>query len=887
MSVRTAVRGKNVNGPKLNGLTLNRKDLRSVCEVTRQNPFTEYLYLRENELTQFDADITMANLRVLDLSINDIGGTVNFLEKTPALRHLYLTGNKIESLHGIAKLPFLETLCLSDNVINSFEGLEHLPNLRVLSLNFNNISSFEHYPYLPSLHTLDLVGNHVADLPFYRSMAIAINNPGLVTIDGNPIQEEERVAVEHYQGKVAHCICEGFVVEGDDVEEAADAFLLKLQRVREKSKCLQLCSIRLAPENENKSVFTEGTPVVLTCCLHDIRSYEEQTGNLFYSSYLYPVTFKVSGEATEVFAIGSMNNWTDPIELERREENGEVYFHGVLYLPAGDYEYRYVVDGVEVIPEVNGVMSKHKQGLCYLCRVTKLEQPEDRDTILHIRWMRSVNGNCYEVIEDNNSLTYTPTADDVGCCLRAEVLAYVNGNFSFLYHDISTPIVAGQPTCPRLEIRGKSVEGHVLMADADYVGGVEGNSSLSWFRITPDGQDIPIDTVNPWSGYKLKSSDIGCRIKVEFVPMRNDWVAGEPRSVVTAPVVAGAPECESIKIIGNLIEGSELEVEVVYSGGVEGDSYYQWLRKGDGTEEYFPIEKETATRYVPTLEDVGKCLAVEYTPVNKEGEEGETCRCVLEKPIEPSPPEIRNLKILGELAEQHVLTLEYEYIGGYSGPHMIQWLRCDRSKRLTKIGRPNSATLALSKREVDCVIEVVVTPVRLDGVRGRAVKARSDGVVLAGIPQTNFLNVVGEPLVGNTLELDVEYFGGEPGEPIIAWAREDPATEVFEVVETGSRCYTVQEADKGKLIRVTYTPVRKDGTRGEAKSRIVQVPRGDADEEIVWEVQEEKNNIHTALPAEDKLALSPHMEHDNSFHFEQVNNSLTVADVTGDERNNN
>ncbi|KEG14565.1 AIR9 protein [Trypanosoma grayi] len=870
MATRTVRRGGQFTSLKPSGLTLNRKDLRSVRETTLENYSTEYLYLRENELTEFDTEVTMENLKVLDLSINDIGGTVDFLSKTPFLRHLYMTGNKIESLQGIANFSSLETLCLSDNAINSFEGLERLPNLRVLSLNFNNISSFDHYPNLPSLHTLNLVGNPVTDIPSYRSMAIAINNPNLVTIDGNPVEGEERAALEHYQGKVVNCVCEGFVVEGDNVEEAADAFLLKLQRVREKSKYLQLCSIRLTPEDETRNVLTEGFPVRLTCCMQDIRAYEQRTADNFYSRHLFPVAFKVSGEATEVFVVGSMNNWTDPIELERCEEEGEIYFHTTLYLPAGDYEYRYIVDGAEIVPESNGVMSKHKQGFCYLYKVTELEHPdEEKDTVLHIRWMKSTQNNHYEVIEDNNTLVYTPTAADVGCCLRAEVLAYVNGVFSFLYFDISTPIVAGPPTCPHLEIKGNAVEGHVLMAEADYVGGVEGNSSLVWIRVTPEGEEIPIDIGDPWSGYKLTSSDVDCCIKVEFTPMRNDWVAGEPQSVVTAPVVAGAPECESIKIIGNLIQESELEVEVIYSGGVEGASYYQWLRKDDNSEEYYPIEGENGTRYVPTLEDVGKCLAVEYTPVNKDGEEGETCRCVLEKPIDPSAPEIHNLQIVGELTEQHVLTLEYEYTGGHFGPHMIQWFRRDRYKRLTRTGRPNSATLALTKREVDCTIEVSITPVRFDGVQGRAATAKSDGVVSAGAPQTNFMNVVGEPLVGNTLELEVEYFGGEPGEPIIEWAREDPETEAFEVIETGVRRYKVQNADRGKMIRVTYTPVRKDGVLGEAKSRILQVPHNESDEEesqqqqpceegeesdaIAEEVGESRHvdpNSPTALPEE-------------------------------------
>lgn len=58
------------------------------------------------------------------------------------------------------------------------------------------------------------------------------------------------------------------------------------------------------------------------------------------------------------------------------------------------------------------------------------------------------------------------------------------------------------------------------------------------------------------------------------------------------------------------MEGSQLEVNVIYTGGTEGASVYQWLRGVDGTDMYVPIEGETFTKYIPTAEDVGKCLAV-------------------------------------------------------------------------------------------------------------------------------------------------------------------------------------------------------------------------------------------------------------------------------------
>lgn len=831
MSIRTgtvSTAGKRGAGPlatgKPGGLSMNRKNLRSVREVSLDNYDAEYMYLRENELTRFDADVKLDYLRVLDLSINEIGGQVDFLHMTPHLHHLYMTGNKIDSLAGICNFAALETLCLSDNAISSFEGLENLPSLRVLSLNFNSIFSFESYPTLPSLHTLNLVGNPVTEVPTYRSMAIAVNGPNLVSIDGNAVQPEERAAVEHFQGKIVYCIREGFIVEGDDVDEAAHEFLLKIQRQREMSKCLQLCSVRLASAEEGSNVLTEGVPVNLALCMQDARPYAQRTAEIFHSRYLYPVIFKVSGEATEVFVVGSMNGWADPIRLERCEEDGEVYFHTTLYLPAGDYEYRYIVDGVEKVSESNRITSKYNKGFCNLYQVTELEpQEEEQDTILHIRWMRGNANGVFGLIEDENSLSYTPAITDIGCCLRTEVLAYINGEFSFLYFDISSPIVAANPNCTHLEVKGNPVEGTVLMAEADYVGGVEGTSTLAWYRVSADGEEVFVEQRDPWAGYKLTKEDIGSRIRVEFTPIRNDWVAGEPKSVVTEPVVPCDPECEAIKIVGSLVEGGQLEVDVAYIGGDEGDSVFQWLRRSDKSDEYLPIEGGVTTRYVPTVEDVGAYLAVEYTPVNAEGKEGETCRCVLENPIEPTAPMVRNLTIVGDLEEGSVLTLEYEYTGGHFGAHMIQWYRRDNRQRLVKIGQTNSNFATLSLKEVGCPIEVSFTPVRSDGARGRPVQAKTEGVVKAGKPEVKFLHVIGEPMVGSELTIEMAYFGGVEGASTIEWEVEDPEMQMYETAAEGVSKYIVRRGDCGKRLRVVYTPAREDGEVGEPYTEEIQI----------------------------------------------------------------
>ncbi|CAJ1034431.1 Leucine Rich repeat (2 copies) [Leishmania utingensis] len=824
MSTRNSRRGMGPFGAnKPCGVRMNRKNLRSIREVTLDHYDAEYMYLRENELTCFDCDVKMEQLRVLDLSINDIGGAVDFLQYTPHLHHLYMTGNKIDTLSGIANFAAIETLCLSDNSICSFAGLGNLPSLRVLSLNFNNITCFEGYPTLPNLHTLNLVGNPVTDAPNYRSMAIAVNGLNLVSVDGNPVQVEERAEADRYKGKVAHCVREGFTADGENPEQAASAFMVKMQRNRQDAKYLQLCSINLAPVAEEDEIM-EGKPIALSLCMQDVRPYAQRTTEVFQSSYLYPVIFKVSGEATEVFVVGSMNKWTEPISLERCVEGDEVYFHTTLYLPVGDYEYRYIVDGVEKVSEANSMPSKYKEGFCNIYKVAELEpQEEDQDTILHIRWMRSAPNGSYDVIEDENTLTYTPKAADIDCCLRAEVLAYVNGQFSFLYFDISTLTKPGLPQCPRLELTGVAMEGGLLTAEADYFGGIEGNSSLVWYRISPSGDEVAVDIVDPWAGYEVTRDDIGCRIRAEFTPVRNDWAAGEPKSATTNLVTCCGPECRTIRIIGHLVEGSQLEVDVEYRGGEEGRSLYQWLRKAD-MNDYVPISEANGTKYVVTPKDVGQYLAVEYTPVNAEGVAGETCRCVLNNRIDEAVPIVTHLTIVGELMEQKTLSLEYDCKGSQSGEHMIQWYRHDKKRGImTKIGSPNSNSVTLTSMDVGCSIEVSLTPVRYDGMTGKVVMAKRNGVVAPCAPEVRVLNIVGDLVAGQELVLQTKYIGGVEGESIVTWEVEDLKTKTFNIVAQGVRTYMLKETDVGKRVKVTYTPVRSDGKEGSPKTQMAQV----------------------------------------------------------------
>ena len=313
-------------------LVLNKQDLNSIKQIAYEYPDVEFLYLRENDFDVFDPYIRLVDLKMLDLSLNNIS-SVAFLWggalptsgvgelALPKLRHLYLTGNCIESLSGLSYLNSLESLALSNNSISSFEGLGSLPNLKLLSLNFNDITTFKHLPFLPSLSAISLEGNPLASTPTYRVMTAAVCSAYLNKVDSVTITDGEMDIADRMQGKVAFCITEGFIptsLDEDLVKAEADGFLLELQRKQSVGKPLKLQSISLGRQEDSPykgSTPIEGIPVVLRVCLQvciflintkiinhlksikhskqDTRPAHKSRTDVFHSSCIFPVFFRV------------------------------------------------------------------------------------------------------------------------------------------------------------------------------------------------------------------------------------------------------------------------------------------------------------------------------------------------------------------------------------------------------------------------------------------------------------------------------------------------------------------------------------------------------------------------------------------------------------------
>jgi len=86
------------------------------------SPRLEFVYLRENLLASLDGPLPLHQLKILDLSFNELREVaLPALAECTALQQLHLTGNLLEGLRQLPVLPRLEVLSVSCNRLKSLQ----------------------------------------------------------------------------------------------------------------------------------------------------------------------------------------------------------------------------------------------------------------------------------------------------------------------------------------------------------------------------------------------------------------------------------------------------------------------------------------------------------------------------------------------------------------------------------------------------------------------------------------------------------------------------------------------------------------------------------------------------------------------------------------------
>ncbi|KAL2643139.1 hypothetical protein R1flu_010726 [Riccia fluitans] len=321
--------------------------------------------------------------------------------------------------------------------------------------------------------------------------------------------------------------------------------------------------------------------------------------------------------------------------------------------------------------------------------------------------------------------------------------------------------------------------------------------------------------------YWPRHEDVGNCLKVECT-----LILGEteypPVFAVSKPVAQGSgiPRVLSLEVDGEYVEGGVIKgsANVAWCGGTPSQGIVRWLRCVDDNS---PVEIEGANQleYQATIDDVNASLVFVFTPVSEEGNKGESRKFVTQT-IQPAPPSVNNVQIVGDAMDGNVLTGYGRYFGGVEGLSKFEWLREDLESGQFKLVSRGSVDYTLGPEDVGLRMMFIYTPVNCEGKHGDPVSAISGKVTLAP-PMVSQMRLVGDLIEGNKVAISCSFSGGVEGSSRVQWFKTRsptlPADESsLEAISTSkvAKAFRIPLGAVGFYLVGKYTPVRADGEAG-------------------------------------------------------------------------
>ncbi|XP_057433687.1 187-kDa microtubule-associated protein AIR9 isoform X2 [Lotus japonicus] len=378
----------------------------------------------------------------------------------------------------------------------------------------------------------------------------------------------------------------------------------------------------------------------------------------------------------------------------------------------------------------------------------------------------------------------------------------------------------GSPRLLSLHIVGNAVEGTMLRIEKTYWGGDEGDSIYRWLRTSSDGTQSEITSATT-SSYAPSIDDIGFFISVSCEPVRSDWARGPMvLSEQIGPIIPGPPTCHILEFVGSMIEGQHLNMNAVYSGGERGECTHEWFRvKDNGVR-----EKISGHDFLDlTLQDVGACIELLYTPVCKDGNKGSP-KSIVSDMVSPAEPKGMDL-VIPDCCEDEEITPLRKYFGGHEGVGEYIWYQTKNKldgSALLDIANACDAeicgtepTYKPSLKDVGTYLALYWVPTRADNKCGEPLVAICSNPVSPAPPIVS--NVRVKALSSGIYSGQGEYFGGYEGESLFSWYRENNEGTIELINGANSKTYAVTDSDYSFRLLFGYTPVRSDSVVGELR----------------------------------------------------------------------
>ena len=236
-------------------------------------------------------------------------------------------------------------------------------------------------------------------------------------------------------------------------------------------------------------------------------------------------------------------------------------------------------------------------------------------------------GEACTSITSATSSNYKLASSDVGHKLRVQVTATNTGGSTKATSEATGTVLAAPPPAPTNTalpaISGSTEEGQTLSATTGSWTGSPTSYTYQWQDCNTAGEACTSITSATSSNYKLASSDVGHKLRVQ-VTATNTGGSTKTSSEATATVVedpvSSAPEVDGAPLIsGTAEEGQTLAASTGTWTGTPTSYSYQWKEFVEATEAYEPIEGATSSMYTLGPLDSSHKLEVEVGATNAAG----------------------------------------------------------------------------------------------------------------------------------------------------------------------------------------------------------------------------------------------------------------------------
>ncbi|GLT97098.1 hypothetical protein SLE2022_146820 [Rubroshorea leprosula] len=702
---------------------------------------------------------------------------------------LDLRGHRVRSLKdsGLNLSPNLEFVYLRDNLLSTLEGVHILMRVKVLDLSFNEFKGpgFEPLENCKALQQLYLAGNQITSLaslpqlPNLEFLSVAQNKLKSLSMASQPRLQ----VLAASKNKIS--TLKGFpylpVLEHLRVEENP---ILKMSHLEAASILLVGSTLKKFNDRDlsrDEVALAKRYPAQTALCIR-------QGFELCRPEHAADKTFR--------FLFDQWKNNFPPGYLLKEASIDKPFEEDTCH--------------------------------CHFVFIQESTLSTDSELVLKYQWFlgEKMLSN-FTAIPDATGEVYWPKHGEIGKILKVECTPVVGEIEYPPVFAISSPVSRGSgiPKVVNLEVHGELVEGNVIKGEAEvaWCGGMPGKGVASWLRRRWNSSPVVILGAED-EEYQLTTDDIDSSLVFMYTPVTEEGAKGEPQYKHTDFVKAAPPSISNVQIIGDMVEGNAIKGVGNYFGGREGPSKFKWLRENKDTGDFVLVSAGTS-EYVLTKEDVGRCLAFVYIPINFEGQEGESVSTV-SGTVKQAPPKVSNVKIIGDLKESSKITITGIVTGGTEGSSRVQWFKTKASTLDGEIGLEAMSTSKVAKAfriplgAVGYYVVAKYTPMTPDGESGEPAYVISERPVETLPPSLNFLSITGDYSEDGLLTASYGYIGGHEGRSMYNWYLHEIESDAGILIRevTGLLQYRVTKDAIGKFISFQCTPVRDDGTVGEPRS---------------------------------------------------------------------